>query len=89
MLGKLYITPTSDGEKLQTALDLTAEAIDIKIAADATSRNTLNKLHAALIKAIGDGPIAQRGAEEDAVAPEDEEDAIAQATDRGTIHGWK
>ena len=34
MLGKLYITLNSDGEKLQTALELSAEAIDIKAATE-------------------------------------------------------
>ena len=54
MLGKLYITPNSDAEKLQNIATLVMEAIDDKIAGDATSRNALNKLHAALNKAMGE-----------------------------------
>lgn len=80
MLGKLYITPNSDGEKLQTALDLTTEAIDIKIASDAPSRNALNRLHTALSKAIGESAIARRGVEEETAAPEEEE-AAPEATE--------
>ena len=40
--------------KLDTAHDLAAEAIDLKIATDAPSRNALNKLYAALEKVMGD-----------------------------------
>ncbi|CAF9916454.1 MAG: hypothetical protein HETSPECPRED_002915 [Heterodermia speciosa] len=65
MLGKLYITPTSDGEKLQVVQDLTAEAIDIKIATDAASRSALNRLHATLVKAIGDSAVAGKKIEEE------------------------
>ena len=65
MLGKLYITPTSDGEKLQVVQDLTAEAIDIKIAIDAASRTALNRLHATLVKAIGDSAVARKIIEEE------------------------
>lgn len=54
MLGKMYISTNSNAEKLQTALDLTAEALDSKVASDAAGRNALNKLHTALSKAIGD-----------------------------------
>ena len=65
MLGKLYITPTSDGEKLKVARDLTAEAIDVKIATDAASRTALNRLHTALVKAIGDSAVAGKIIEEE------------------------
>ena len=54
MLGKLYITPNSNAEKLQNTAALVVEAIDDKIAGDATSRNALNKLHMALNKAMGE-----------------------------------
>ena len=83
MLGKLYITPNSDGEKLQTAFDLTAEAIDIKAASDAPSRNALNKLHTALLKAIGESAITRRNVEEETMAPEGEEEAAPEATEVG------
>ncbi|MCJ1403422.1 hypothetical protein MMC11_006645 [Xylographa trunciseda] len=61
MLGKLYITPTSALEKLQSVCDLAAEAIDLKIAPDAGSRNALTKLHTALSKALGETtPVSPR-----------------------------
>ncbi|MCJ1438094.1 hypothetical protein MMC27_007481 [Xylographa pallens] len=61
MLGKLYITPTSTVEKLQSAYDLVAEAIELKIAPDAGSRNALTKLHTALSKALGETvPVSPR-----------------------------
>ena len=60
MLGKLYITSNSDTEKLHTVVDLAAEAIDIKIASDATTRNALNKLYMALTKAAGDSSPAKK-----------------------------
>lgn len=53
MLGKLYVSPTSTPEKLQTVHDRLTDAIDARIAGDAPSRNALSKLHAALTKAIG------------------------------------
>ena len=83
MLGKLYITPVSDQQKLQTALDLSAEAIDMKMANDATSRNALNKLHTALTKAMGESALARRGAEEATVAAEDQEDGAPETTEAG------
>ena len=54
MLGKLYITANSASERLSTVFELVVEAIDNKIASDATSRNALNKLHASLSKAVGE-----------------------------------
>ncbi|KAL9031939.1 MAG: hypothetical protein Q9196_000073 [Gyalolechia fulgens] len=54
MLGKLYITSDSSVDKLQAATDLATEAIDAKIAPDATARNSLGKLHHALTKARGE-----------------------------------
>ena len=71
MLGKLYITPTSDGEKLKIAHDLTAEAIDVKIATDAASRTALNRLHTALVKAVGDSAIAGKTVEEETAAQDE------------------
>ena len=83
MLGKLYITPSSDRQKLQTALDLSAEAIDMKIASDATSRNALNKLHTALTKAIGESALARRSVGDVTEAAEDQEDGAPEATEAG------
>ena len=54
MLGKLYITANSRTEKLQSAIELVVEAIEGKVAQDAPSRNSLNKLHSALTKALGE-----------------------------------
>ena len=76
MLGKLYITPTSTVEKLQSAYDLAAEAIELKIAPDAGSRNALTKLHTALSKALGETvPVSPRksAAREEVTVLKDEE----------------
>lgn len=54
LLGKLYISPSSNSEKLQTAHELVVEAIDLKVANDAPSRNAFTKLLNALVKVIGD-----------------------------------
>lgn len=54
MLGKLYITANSSVDKLQTTNALVNEAIIDRIAADAGSRNALNKLHLALGKVMGE-----------------------------------
>ena len=83
MLGKLYITPSSDRQKLQTALDLSAEAIDMKIASDAASRNALNKLHTALAKATGESALARRSVGDVTEAAEDQEDGAPEATEAG------
>ena len=54
MVGKLYITSNSNPEKLQTVHELVLEAIDLKIATDAPTRNALSKMEAALVKVIGE-----------------------------------
>lgn len=54
LLGKLYVTANSSADKLKTAKDLAAEAIEMNIVNDASSRNGLNKFHTALVKVIGD-----------------------------------
>ena len=54
MLAKLYISANSKTDKLQSTIELVAEAIDDKIAQDAASRNALNKLHSALSKVLKD-----------------------------------
>ncbi|MCJ1316088.1 hypothetical protein MMC15_001408 [Xylographa vitiligo] len=76
MLGKLYITPTSTPEKLHSAFELAVEAIELKIACDAGSRNALTKLHVALSKALGEtSPVSPRksAAREGATALKEEE----------------
>ena len=66
MLGKLYITSASTPDKLQSVSDLTAEAIELKITSDATSRNALVKLQTALTRAINEAGIgANRKSVED------------------------
>lgn len=54
MLAKLYITASasSDVHRLRTVHELVQEAIENKVAGDATSRNTLTKLHTLLSKIV-------------------------------------
>ena len=51
MLGKAYVSADSSPELITSVLDLAREAVDEKIAPDATSRNALNKFVTALEKA--------------------------------------
>lgn len=67
LLGKLYITSNSSVEKLQTAKDLAAEAIDMNIANDAASRNGLSKFHTAIVKVIGDSTTDKRQVNEETI----------------------
>ena len=60
MLGKLYITPTSTLEKLQSVYDLITEAVELKIAPDAACRTALTKSQLALGRAIGEAPQTRR-----------------------------
>lgn len=60
MLGKIYITSNSSTEKLRAVTDLVAEAIDGKIATDATTRNGLNKIH----KALGEADLVRPSIED-------------------------
>ncbi|KAI4175559.1 MAG: hypothetical protein LQ343_001550 [Gyalolechia ehrenbergii] len=78
MLGKLYITSNSSVDKLQAATDLATEAIDAKIAPDATSRNSLSKLHQALTRARG---------EVDSVRPSVEDQAADQTVAENGLDG--
>ncbi len=68
MLSKLYITSNSNPEKLQCVHDLVIEAIDLKAATDAATRNALNKLEAALIKIIGESGAFRQGTEGETIA---------------------
>ena len=54
MVSKLYITGNSNPEKLQSVHELVVEAVELKVATDTTTRNGLNKLEAALSKALGE-----------------------------------
>lgn len=52
LLGKLYVSPTSSEDKLQDVYELASEAVNGRGLADATSRNALLKLHAAVGKIV-------------------------------------
>ena len=55
VLGRLHLPPAGcDGERLKTVLELVAEAVDTKVAADATGRNVLTKLQTGLLKQMHD-----------------------------------
>ncbi|KAM0699317.1 hypothetical protein Q7P36_001364 [Cladosporium allicinum] len=62
VLGRLHLPPAGcDGERLKTVLELVAEAVDTKVASDATSRNVLAKLQTALLKQMHDVMTLERG----------------------------
>ena len=52
MVGKLFVSAHSEPELSKAVLDLAKEAVEEKVAPDATSRNALNKFVTALEKAI-------------------------------------
>ena len=54
MLGKLSVNGNSRLDKLESLNNLVVEAIDGNIAGDAASRTSINKLHLALGKALGE-----------------------------------
>lgn len=55
MLGKLSFSSHSEKAKTKAVLELVTEAIDEKIAADATTKNSLAKVQNALSKAVAEG----------------------------------
>ncbi|KAH0107629.1 hypothetical protein KCU82_g25067, partial [Aureobasidium melanogenum] len=62
MLSKLHLTVSSpDPGLLRTVLELVAEAIESKVASDATSRNALAKMQTTLLKLMHDIAAAERG----------------------------
>jgi condensin complex subunit 3 len=62
MLGKLHLAVSSpDPGLLRTVLELVAEAIESKVASDATSRNALTKIQTTLLKLMHDIATAERG----------------------------
>lgn len=68
MLGKLYLPPGGCGNgRLKTVAELTAEAIDSKVATDATGRNVLTKLQTQLSKLVVDDATTETGAAEETV----------------------
>jgi condensin complex subunit 3 len=64
LLGKLYVTANSSVDKLMTAKDLAAEAIEMNIVNDASSRNGLNKFHTAVVKVIGESTVDNKPVDE-------------------------
>lgn len=54
MLGKLLVNGNSRLDKLESVNNLVIEAIDGNLAGDAASRTSINKLHLALGKALGE-----------------------------------
>lgn len=79
LLGKLYIAANSTPEKLQVIYELVTEAIDMKVANEAASRNALSKLHLALKKVIGEAGTARRSVEEEALPDVALEESIVMA----------
>lgn len=62
MLSKLHLTvPSPDPGLLRTVLELVTEAIESKVASDATSRNALAKMQTTLLKLMHDIATAERG----------------------------
>jgi len=62
MLSKLHLAVSSpDPGLLRTVLELVAEAIESKVASDATSRNALTKIQTTLLKLMHDIATAERG----------------------------
>ena len=74
MLSKLYITSNSNAEKLRIVHELVLEAVDLKIATDAPTRNGLIKLEAALVKVIGESGVSKRNTEGETIAALAQED---------------
>lgn len=86
ILGKLYIPADADVEKLRKAYELVAQAIEDKVANDAPSRNTLNKMEVSLGKIVGD--LAEAAREETMIVGSvagDESDAETEAEEDGAI----
>lgn len=62
VLGRLHMPAGGcDGERLKSVLELVAEAVDTKVASDATSRNVLTKLQTQLLKQMHDVMTLERG----------------------------
>jgi condensin complex subunit 3 len=62
VLGRLHLPPGGcDGERLKSVLELVAEAVETKVASDATGRNVLAKLQTGLLKLMHDVMTLERG----------------------------
>jgi condensin complex subunit 3 len=80
MLGKLHLSVSSpDPGLLRTVLELVAEAIESKVASDATSRNALAKIQTTLLKLMHDIATAERGGHGEEIVLEDA--TVVQRTD--------
>jgi condensin complex subunit 3 len=80
MLGKLHLSVSSpDPALLRTVLELVAEAIESKVASDATSRNALAKIQTTLLKLMHDIATAERGGHAEETILEDA--TVVQRTD--------
>lgn len=88
VLGRLHMPVGGcDGERLKSVLELVAEAVDTKVASDATSRNVLTKLQTQLLKQMHDVMTLERGgggAEETVV--ESTELALDGDATEATVH---
>ncbi|KAF2721121.1 hypothetical protein K431DRAFT_312816 [Polychaeton citri CBS 116435] len=62
ILGKLHLPAEGcDGERLRTILELIAEAVETRVATDATARNIVTKLQTHLLKLMHDFMTTERG----------------------------
>lgn len=96
LLAKVYISPISstnpqpsNQEPLQALHALVTEALETKLAPDATSRNVLSKLEVTLTKRLGDVEIVIQTVEDETVIGKGEEEAeetmLGEAQAEGTV----
>ena len=96
LLAKVYISPTSstnpqpsNQEPLQALHVLVTEALETKLAPDATSRNVLSKLEVTLTKRLGDVEVVIQTVEDETVIGKGEEEAeetmLGEAQAEGTV----
>ncbi|OCL15001.1 hypothetical protein AOQ84DRAFT_428630 [Glonium stellatum] len=97
LLAKVHISPTSsinphpsNQEPLQALYALVTEALETKLAPDATSRNVLSKLEITLTKRLGDIEAVVQAVEDETVIEKDEEEVeedtmLGEAQAEGTV----
>lgn len=96
LLAKVYISPTSstspqpsNQEPLQALHVLVTEALETKLAPDATSRNVLSKLEITLTKRLGEVEVVIQTVEDETVIGKGEEEAeetmLGEAQAEGTV----
>ena len=96
LLAKVYISPTSstnpqpsNQEPLQALHGLVTEALETKLAPDATSRNVLSKLEITLTKRLGEVEVVIQTVEDETVIGKGEEEAeetmFGEAQAEGTV----